>query len=80
MIAVLMLPSVVLTHLKGAQLQGNRMKAGSCGLSDQGLALRPVEDQGFRAGVDVLEAWDGTLRVDRRPMGEDGTALPRQAG
>jgi hypothetical protein len=43
-------------------------------------ALRPVEDQGFRAGVDVLEAWDGTLRVDRRPMGEDGTALPRQAG
>ncbi|MEJ0076739.1 MAG: hypothetical protein WDO17_15055 [Alphaproteobacteria bacterium] len=38
--------------------------------------LRLVEIQDSIRGVLVIQAWDGTIRADGRPMGEDGAALP----
>jgi hypothetical protein len=38
-------------------------------------ALGCVEIQDFIAGSLVIQACDGTLGTDGRPMGEDGTAL-----
>jgi CHASE3 domain sensor protein len=37
--------------------------------------LRPVEIQDSAFGLFVIQALDGPIRTDRRPMGEDGTAL-----
>ena len=39
------------------------------------LALRLVEIQDSSFGLVVIQALDGTIRADGRPMGEDGTAL-----
>lgn len=41
----------------------------------QALALRLVEIQDSSFGLVVIQALDGTIRADGRPMGEDGTAL-----
>src|SRR5260221_14058936 len=41
--------------------------------------LGPVEIQDSHHGLDVIQAWDGTICTDGRPMGEDGTALSGQA-
>mgnify|MGYP003471282161 CR=1 FL=1 len=38
--------------------------------------LGPVEIQDSTSGLIVIQALDGTIRTDGRPMGEDGTALP----
>jgi paraquat-inducible protein B len=40
--------------------------------------LGPVEIRGSCPGSPVIRGVDGTLRADRRPMGEDGAALPRE--
>jgi hypothetical protein len=37
--------------------------------------LGSVENQDSLCGLVVIQALDGTIRTDRRPMGEDGTAL-----
>jgi hypothetical protein len=37
--------------------------------------LGPVENQDSAFGLFVIQALDGPIRTDRRPMGEDGTAL-----
>lgn len=37
--------------------------------------LRLVEIQDSSFGLVVIQALDGTIRADGRPMGEDGTAL-----
>jgi len=39
------------------------------------LTLGPVENQDSTCGLVVIQALDGTIRTDRRPMGEDGAAL-----
>ena len=39
-------------------------------------ALGPVEIRDSRCGLCVIQAQDGTIRFDGRPVGEDGTALP----
>jgi hypothetical protein len=41
--------------------------------------LGAVEVQGFFWGLFVIQAADGTICADGRPMGENGTTLPRQA-
>ena len=38
-------------------------------------ALGPVENQDSTFGLVVIQALDGTIRADGRPMGEDGAAL-----
>ena len=38
-------------------------------------ALGPVENQDSTRGLVVIQASDGTIRTDGRPMGEDGAAL-----
>lgn len=43
------------------------------------FSLRPVEIQDSTLGLIVIQALDGTIRTDRRPMGEDGAALFGQA-
>jgi hypothetical protein len=45
----------------------------------RGDALRPVEIQDSTFGLVVIQAADGTIRIDGRPMGEDRTALFGQA-
>jgi hypothetical protein len=37
--------------------------------------LGSVENQVSTRGLVVIQALDGTIRADRRPMGEDGAAL-----
>jgi hypothetical protein len=37
--------------------------------------LGPVENQDSTCGLVVIQALDGTIGTDRRPMGEDGAAL-----
>jgi len=37
--------------------------------------LGPVENQDSHFGLVVIQALDGTIRADGRPMGEDGAAL-----
>src|SRR6266851_5753912 len=46
---------------------------------DQEDGLGSVEIQDSHYGLDVIQAWDGTICTDGRPMGEDGTALSGQA-
>src|SRR6195952_3323643 len=50
---------------------------------DSQQALGLVEVQGFAPGGGVIQTpqgvWHGPLCSDRRPMGEDGAALPGQA-
>src|SRR3546814_8091839 len=41
--------------------------------------LRPVEIQDSIGGLFVIQASDGTIRTDGRPVGENGTALSGQA-
>jgi hypothetical protein len=41
----------------------------------QTIVLGSVENQDSLCGLVVIQALDGTIRTDRRPMGEDGTAL-----
>jgi hypothetical protein len=41
--------------------------------------LGSVEIQDSPGSLIVIQARDGSLSTDRRPMGEDGTALPGQA-
>jgi hypothetical protein len=43
------------------------------------VGLGPVEIQGSILGLIVIQAMDGPFCTDRRPMGEDGAALPGQA-
>ncbi|MHC2483615.1 hypothetical protein ACVIKP_005470 [Rhizobium leguminosarum] len=43
------------------------------------VVLGVVEVQGFFWGLFVIQAADGTICADGRPMGENGTTLPRQA-
>ena len=38
-------------------------------------ALGPVDNQDSHRGLPVIQAFDGTIRIDGRPVGEDGTAL-----
>ena len=40
-----------------------------------GATLGSVENQDSTGGLVVIQALDGTIRTDRRPMGEDGAAL-----
>ena len=40
---------------------------------------RSVEIQDSSRGLFVIQALDGAIRTDRRPMGEDGAALPGKA-
>jgi hypothetical protein len=42
---------------------------------DRLIQLGPVENQDSPCGLVVIQALDGTIRTDRRPMGEDGAAL-----
>jgi hypothetical protein len=37
--------------------------------------LGSVENQDSTRGLVVIQALDGAIRTDRRPMGEDGAAL-----
>jgi hypothetical protein len=39
--------------------------------SETDHALRPVEIQDSTFGLVVIQAADGTIRIDGRPMGED---------
>ena len=41
--------------------------------------LGPVEVQDSLRSLNMIQASDGTIRFDGRPMGEDGTALSGQA-
>ena len=53
--------------------------AGATGVAGRRLPdirnLGPVENQDSTRGLVVIQALDGTIRTDRRPMGEDGAAL-----
>jgi transposase len=40
--------------------------------NERGRVLGPVENQDSPCGLVVIQALDGTIRTDRRPMGEDG--------
>ena len=40
--------------------------------------LGPVEIQDSLGWLGVIQAPDGTIRFERRPVGEDGAALPGQ--
>src|SRR3954454_9870999 len=53
--------------------------AGFTSLGEAAVYLRPVGLQDFHLCSAVLQARDGPLRFDRRPMGEDGTAVSGQA-
>src|SRR5690606_29897851 len=44
-----------------------------------GSDLRPVEVRDSIRGWFVIQALDGSIRTDRRPMGEDGAALSGEA-
>jgi hypothetical protein len=50
----------------------NKGETVKCEISS--AALGPVENQDFTCGLVVIQALDATIRTDRRPMGEDGTA------
>jgi hypothetical protein len=56
------------------------MQPGARAISESGTrysrsGLGPVENQDSTCGLVVIQALDGTIRTDRRSMGEDGAAL-----
>ena len=63
-------------RLRDRKLPDAKRRQGWWGVN---LGLRPVEIQDSIASLFVIQARDGTVRTDGRPMGEDGAALPGQA-
>ncbi|NKK82650.1 hypothetical protein GFL51_35740, partial [Rhizobium leguminosarum bv. viciae] len=57
----------------------NRPVDGQEQMTTYSIVLGAVEVQGFFWGLFVIQAADGTICADGRPMGENGTTLPRQA-
>lgn len=50
-------------------------RLGVARLNLHGTGLRFVDIQDSHLGLVVIQAFDGTIRADGRPVGEDGTAL-----
>ena len=74
-----LLPTVVFQEFSNEErcraakssLEGSLKEAGAKLKS----GLGSVENQDSTGGLVVIQALDGTIRTDRRPMGEDGAAL-----